>query len=138
VTFGRNLQQHRLAYCDVFGAAAIDCFADHPEAVTLAKHRVDQHALSEPVSGGTRPHAVDRPGDVGADHHRQRNLDARHAAPGEQIMEIHGASGDAYQHFAVTRNGPRIVVAKFQHLEATVSGGQHGLHRLAHHPAWVP
>ena len=128
---GGNLDQHRLAHGDEFGAAAVHRLAQHAHSVTIAHDGIDEHPLAEPASRHTRPQRLHRPGNVGTDDHRQIDLDPRHAAAREQVVEIHRGGRHPHQHLIGRRSRGRIVAAELQHLATTVRRGQHRFHRCA-------
>jgi len=68
-------------HTDQFGAPAIHGLADHDRAFAQ-DDGVDENAITHGPVAHTVADAVDRARNVGTDDHRQRNGDARHAAPG--------------------------------------------------------
>ena len=74
----------------------------------------------------TRALLFDRAGRVATGHHRQRHLDARHAATGEHVVVVQRAGLDPDPHLARAGLGPSGPLSRSQWYAATQSSSPAG------------
>ena len=120
--------RHQLVGGDaaIFRHAAVEHLAHQ---AFLLVDRVDQHA----VAGFPASHAGADLGDlarhVEPDDHRQRHLDARHAAHGEDVVIVERRRTHADDHFAVAGLRRRVIGDDVEIVEAAVAAENQGFHR---------
>jgi hypothetical protein len=76
--------------------------------------RIDQHAIAGLPRRRAAADLGDFTSDVEPDHHRQRDLDARHAAHGEHVMVVERRRPHPDHNMTVRRPRHRVVVDHFQ------------------------
>src|SRR5262249_14676506 len=114
----------------VFRHAAIEHLAHQ---ALLLVDRIDQHAVAG-LRGGT---ATPAPGHsarhIEADDHRQRHLDAGHAAHGEHIVVVEGGRSHPDDDVALGRLRHRVVADHVEIVEPPMRAQHEGPHCLATH-----
>ena len=100
-----------------FGEAAVHHFAH--QALFLVQ-RIDQHAVTFFPASDSRADFKNFTGDIEANNHRKRHLDARHAAHGEHVVIVERGRADADHHMAFDHNGVGEIRHDLQFVEAAV------------------
>mgnify|MGYP002279875107 CR=1 FL=1 len=124
----RQLDEVGGGYGDLLCPPAVDGFANHVRLAVVEVDGVHEHSLALPLGIDAVPQCADGAGDVGADHHWKVQFDARHAAAGEDVVEVHGAGRDVEHDLTGPRTGGGVVVAVGEDRAVPVCGGEHGLH----------
>jgi hypothetical protein len=102
----------------IFRHAAVEHFAHQ---AFLFVDRVDQHAVAGLPALDAGAHFGDLARHVEPDDHRQRHLDARHAAHGEHVVIVERRRAHANDHLAVARLRRRVIGDDVEIVEAAVA-----------------
>ena len=109
----------------VLGHAAVEHLAHEPLPLV---ERIDQHAIADFPTAHAGPELRDFPRHVEADHHRQRHLDARHAAHGEHVVIVEGRRAHTDHHMPLIRRWQGMVADDFDVVESPMLTQQQGFH----------
>ncbi len=127
----------RLGQCDklgsiyqgVFRHAAVGHFAHQPHA---GLQRVDQHAVTHLPTRHVVGDLVDNASKIETRHHRQRDLNARHAVDGKNVVIVKRGGFHPYDDVAWLQRRARFIGNDGQVVQAAVLVKHQRFHGLTH------